>query len=50
MSFSGVSRLINVSVHRVMAICSRYVELAVNETDLTEVRQLAIDETSRPRP
>jgi transposase len=49
MSFSGVSRLINVSVHRVMAICSRYVELAVNETDLSQVRQLAIDETSRAR-
>lgn len=32
-----------------MAICERYVDLAVAQTDLSEVRNLAIDETSRAR-
>jgi len=49
MTFSAVSRLVNVSVHRVMAVCERYVELAVAQQDLGGVRNLAIDETSRAR-
>ena len=32
-----------------MAICERYVDLAVAQRDLSEVRHLAIDETSRAR-
>ena len=49
MTFSAVARLMGLSVHRVMAICERYVDLAVAQTDLSEVRNLAIDETSRAR-
>ncbi len=35
--------------HRVTAVCTRYVELAVAQADLSTVRTLAIDETSRAR-
>lgn len=49
MTFSGVARLVNVSVHRVMAICSAYVDLALAKADFSEVKALAIDETSRAR-
>ncbi|HLC35584.1 MAG TPA: ISL3 family transposase [Anaerolineales bacterium] len=49
MTFTGVARLVNLSLHRVMAICSHYVEQAVAEADFSEVRSLAIDETSRAR-
>ena len=49
MTFTGVARLVNLSLHRVMAICSRYVEQAVAQADCSEVRSLAIDETSRAR-
>lgn len=49
MTFSAVARLMSLSVHRVMAICERYVDLAVAQTDLSEVSHLAIDETSRAR-
>lgn len=47
MPFSGVARITGESIHRVMAVCHRYVEATVAATDLSEVRQLAIDETSR---
>lgn len=49
MTFSAVARLMSLSVHRVMAICECYVDLAVAQTDLSEVSHLAIDETSRAR-
>ena len=49
MSFSGVARTANLSVHRVMAICERYVDLAVAERSLSEVTELAVDETSKQR-
>jgi transposase len=49
MPFSGVSRITGVSVHRVMALCERYVNAAVGAADLSEVRRLAIDETSRAK-
>lgn len=49
MTFTGVARLVNLSLHRVMAICSHYVEQAVAEADFSEVRSLAIDETARAR-
>jgi transposase len=49
MTFSGVARLVNLSLHRVMAICAHYVERALAQADFSEVRQLAIDETSRAR-
>lgn len=49
MPFRAVSRLIGVSVHRIMAICNRYVALAVAEADYSDVKKLAIDETSKAR-
>lgn len=49
MTFSAVAKLVDESWHRVHAICSRYVELALAEADLSEVTAVAIDETSSRR-
>lgn len=49
MTFVAAARLVGVSRHRVAALCERYVELALAQTDLSAVRELAIDETSRAR-
>ena len=49
MPFRAVARLTGVSLHRVMSLCERYVSLAVAGQDLSEVRSLAIDETSKAR-
>ena len=49
MPFRGVARLVNLSAHRVQAICRVYVDLAVAQADYCGVRHLAIDETSRAR-
>src|SRR5262252_3667255 len=46
MTFSAVAGLVGESWHRVHAICSRYVNLAVAEADLSAVTAVAIDETS----
>lgn len=49
MPFAAVARLVGESWHRVAAIAERYVALAVAEADYSDVRELAIDETSRAR-
>jgi transposase len=49
MTFSGVARITGLSVHRVMTLCKRYVNTAVSAADYSEVRRLAIDETSRAK-
>jgi transposase len=49
MTFSGVARITGLSVHRVMAVCDRYVNMAVSAANFSEVRRLAIDETSRAK-
>lgn len=49
MPFRAVARLVNVSVHRVMSICERYVDQALAQTDFSGVTRLAIDETSRAK-
>jgi transposase len=46
MTFAAVAKLVNESWHRVHAICSRYVDLAVAAADLSTVTAVAIDETS----
>jgi transposase len=46
MTFAAVAKLVGESWHRVHAICSRYVDLALAETDLSAVAAVAIDETS----
>lgn len=49
MTFAAVAELVGVSWHRVHAICSRYVDLALDAADLSQVTAVAIDETSRRR-
>lgn len=49
MTFAATARLVGESWHRVAAICERYVELARAQADFSQVRALAIDETSRAR-
>ena len=49
MPFAAVARLVGESWHRVMAICERYVELALAKADLSGLTMLAIDETSSRR-
>lgn len=46
MTFAAVSKLVGVSWHRVHAVCSHYVDLALAEADLSTVTSVAIDETS----
>ena len=49
MPFTAVARIVGESVHRVMAVCERYVELALAAADFSQVKALAVDETSRAR-
>src|SRR5437773_82974 len=49
MPFAAVARIVGESAHRVMAVCERYVEMALAVADFSDVTHLAIDETSRAR-
>jgi transposase len=49
MPFAAVARIAGESAHRVMAVCERYVEIALGLADFSAVKMLAIDETSRAR-
>jgi transposase len=49
MPFAAVARIVGLSWHRVHAICSRYVELALADADLSALSAVAIDETSSRR-
>lgn len=49
MPFAAVARLAGVSPYRVQELCERYVELALAQADYSDVKGLAIDETSRRR-
>ena len=49
MPFAAVARLVGESAHRVMAVCERYVHIALGLADFSDVTALAIDETSRAR-
>ena len=46
MPFAAVARIVGGSWYLVHAVCALYVELAVAEADLFELRAVAIDETS----
>ncbi|MEI6738231.1 MAG: ISL3 family transposase [Pseudomonadota bacterium] len=46
MPFAVVAKMVNLSWHRVHAICTRYVDVAVANTNLSSVTNVAIDETS----
>ena len=47
MTFAAVARVVGISQYRVLATCRRYVWLALQAADFSQVRALAIDETSR---
>jgi transposase len=49
MPFAAVARIVGISAYRVLAICRRYVSLALEAADFSEVTALAIDETSRAK-
>lgn len=49
MPFNAVARIVGISAHQAKAIAERYVNAAVSASDLSEVRRIAIDETSRAR-
>jgi len=49
MPFAAVARIVGESAHRVTAVCERYVHIALGLADFSEVKALAIDETSRAR-
>ena len=46
MPFGVVAQMTGLSWHRVHAVCARYVDEAVDLTDLSEVNAVSIDETS----
>jgi transposase len=49
MPFAAVARIVGILAYRVLAICRRYVALALQAADFSQVKALAIDETSRAR-
>lgn len=49
MPFAAVARIVGESAYRVLAVCRRYVMLALEAADFSQVTALAIDETSRAR-
>jgi transposase len=49
MPFAAVARIMGISAYRVLAICRRYVSLALQAADFSDVTALAIDETSRAK-
>lgn len=49
MTFTAVAEMLGISIHRVMAVCDKYVDEAVERADYADVNAVAIDETSRAR-
>jgi transposase len=49
MPFAAVARIVGESAFRVSELCRRYVDLALECADFSDVHALAIDETSRAR-
>ena len=49
MPFAAVARIVGESAYRVLAVCRRYVALALQAADFSQVKALAIDETSRAK-
>ena len=46
MIYCGAAHISGLWVHRVMAVCERYVNTAVSAADFSEVRRVPLDETS----
>lgn len=49
MPFAAVARIAGESAYKVLEVCKHYVELALAQADFSDVKALAIDETSRAR-
>jgi transposase len=49
MPFAAVARIVGESAHRILAVCESYVRIAGGLADYSDVKALAIDETSRAR-
>lgn len=49
MPFDSAAKLTGESYHRVRAVCGKYVDLAVEASDLSALTQIAVDETSKER-
>lgn len=49
MPFAAVARAVGESSHRVLAICKRYVNIALAQMDLSDMTSVAVDETSYKR-
>jgi transposase len=49
MPFAAVARIVGESPHRVLAVCQKYMEMACGLADYSQVKALALDETSRAR-
>jgi transposase len=49
MTFSAVAELLKISIHRVQAICDKYVDEALKQANYSNVNSVAIDETSKER-
>src|SRR5437762_2501437 len=48
MPFAAVARIVGESAYRVMEVCNRYVELALEQADFSDVKALAIEQRSDP--
>ncbi len=48
-TFTAVADMLGISIHRVQAVCDKYVDEAVAQSDFSKVNAVAIDETSRAR-
>jgi len=46
MPFAAVSRIAGISSYQALTICQRYVELALERADFSQVTALAVDEIS----
>ena len=49
MTFSGAASISELLLHRVMSLCGRYMNDAVSTTEVSEVRRVTHDETSRAK-
>ena len=49
MPFDSAAKLMGESYHRVRAVCGKYVDLAVDASDLSDLTKIAVDETSKER-
>lgn len=49
MTFTAVAETLKLSIHRVMALGERYVDLAEKQQDWSQVKEVAVDETAKQK-